>query len=150
MMMEAMQTSLREAGQAHAKSIDEYIASLSKGKDLIAQVTTYGVERISTDILQQMKDTYIGMTQYVDEYLLGAIDNKQLIDTFKTFYENDRNNFDTYMSWKYSNTQEFYQDWISQNSDWVNDLYTKYGIDLRNYKTYSEAKAKQKPPRQVV
>ena len=120
---------------------NEYIAAIKSAGELIAEVAGYGDSTISEDILSSMVDQYSGMASIVEKYRLGMIDNDELLNAFKQFYNNDIDNFYDYQQKKYMKTNEYYTEWLDKNSDFVEEFKDKYGTDLRNYSNYLDAKS---------
>lgn len=132
---------IKSATNAIKSNSNEYIESLKSANEIISRLVSYGETRISEDVLSDMVDQYADMAGYVEKYRLGMIDNDELLETFRKFYQNDIKNYNTYQKEKYVNTTEYFEQWLEDNKDWVNNFKEKYGIDLRQYKSYIEAKA---------
>lgn len=140
-MIELRKKTIQSAAEGIKTTANEYITALKSANEIMAQAQAYGDSTISEDILSDMVDQYADMAGYVEKYRLGMIDNDELLNAFKEFYQNDISNYQDYQKEKYINTTEYFEKWKKDNSDWVEEFKEKYGTDLNNYSTYIEAKA---------
>ena len=140
-MIELRKGAIQSAAEGVKTTANEYITALKSANEIMAQAQAYGNGTISEDILSSMVEQYADMAGYVEKYRLGLIDNDELLNAFKEFYQNDISNYQDYQKEKYINTTEYFEKWKKVNSDWVEEFKEKYGIDLNNYSTYIEAKA---------
>ena len=140
-MIELRKRAIQSATEGIKTTANEYITALKSANEIIAQAQAYGNGTISEDILSDITDQYADMSGYVEKYRLGMIDNKELLEAFRKFYQNDIKNYTAYQKEKYVNTTEYFEAWKKNNSDWVNKFKETYKIDLNNATNYTTAKS---------
>lgn len=98
-------------------------------------------QTLTASTLQSVIDKYPELEDEVYKYMLGIIDEKELIQSMKNVYQDDLNSYIGVIAQKASNSNTFYNQLINANANFVNKAKEQYGIDLMNFKNLQEAKA---------
>lgn len=97
--------------------------------------------RFTVSTIQAVIDKYPELEEEVNQYILGIIDGKELIQSMKNVYQDDLNSYIGVISQKASNSNTFYNQLINANASFVNEAKRQYGVDLLNFQNLQEAKA---------
>lgn len=108
-------------------------------KSAESDITDFGHITLST--LQSILDQYPEMENSVAEYIAGVRSAGDVVDELKQHYTVDAKNYSKYLNEKLQNNTTVYNNFISSNSKLVSHLSSLYQTDLRNCKTYAEAKS---------
>ena len=123
-------------------SLDQVLSGLETTKATLKSVkdetNTYGT--ISASTLQSISSQYNGLNGVVDDYLAKKVDEQDVIDALEEQYKKDLNNYGLYMANKQKDDEQFYTDIKKSLSDDLIEKANQYGIDLKNYSTFAEAK----------
>lgn len=76
----------------------------------------------------------------VSRYKLGNMTTKEFFDELNVLYNHDINNYANYVIEKQSNDTGFWNGVLNDAQNAVNEFSEKYGVDLKNYATYTAAK----------
>lgn len=98
-------------------------------------------QTLTASTLQSVIDKYPELEDEVNKYMLGIIDEKELIQSMKNVYQGDLDSYIGVIAQKASNSNTFYNQLINANANFVNKAKEQYGIDLMNFKNLQEAKA---------
>lgn len=114
----------------------------SRMKEAYSLIHELGQEssQITLDTLDSMKSAYPAMTEYIDKYLRKEMTRQELIAKFKQMYEQDKQNYINTQKEKLYNDKSFYSTLLANNDNWVKEFKKDYDIDLKNFKTLTEAK----------
>ena len=114
----------------------------SRMKEAYSLIHELGQEssQITLDTLDSMKSAYPAMTEYIDKYLRKEMTRQELISKFKELYEQDKTNYKNAQIEKLYNDKSFYSTLLANNDNWVKEFKKDYDIDLKNFKTLTEAK----------
>ena len=96
--------------------------------------------RLSISTLQSIISKYPELENSVFNYMIGLTDAKSVIESMQSTYYNDAEAFLKAQINKNANNADFYNNVMLANTDWVNDCKEKYGIDLKNYSTWAQAR----------
>ena len=96
--------------------------------------------KLSISTLQSIISKYPELENSVYNYMIGLTDAKSVIESMQSTYYNDAEAFLKAQINKNANNADFYNNVMLANTDWVNDCKEKYGIDLKNYSTWAQAR----------
>ena len=118
--------------------------------------TAFSAIQKSYDALQDFKDAMsTGMTDdalssvaslstklndLVAGFYAGTVSADDLYEALKEHYNSDLNNYGNALIAKNELSKEFYNSVVLNNTEFINTFKNNYGIDLKNYKSYHEAK----------
>ncbi len=130
--------------KAEAEGLSDSIKSLNDAYDLLKtaqdEVNQYG--NLSASTLQNILEKYPELTDKVYEFISGQTTAKDLIDSMSGAYANDVNNFNQSIWAKLQTNKSFYSNLSADQKNAINALAQSYGVDLKNVKTFEEAKYK--------
>lgn len=112
--------------------------TISMIKKIESEVESGGSMTLST--LSSIIKKYPELTDKVNDYINGVTDEKTLIESLKTVYDNDVNNYNSALALKKLKQGEFTADMAQASSDLVNKYKEHYGIDLQNFTSAEAAK----------
>lgn len=125
-------------------SLSDIMSSMQSQAKLINEVESEIADsgQISFDTLQNIASEYPSLERYVTDYLNGVEGaEKNLINALEEQYNRDLDNYREYYILKQQNDEGWYTNYLYNISNWVVDLASQYGIDLKNYANYLQAKA---------
>ena len=96
--------------------------------------------KITMDTLTSISSAFPKLESYIEDYMNGVEGSQEaLTNALKECYEQDLENYKEYLKVKYTNDSSFWQQYVNNCGDSINQLANQYGIDLKNYSTYTEA-----------
>ncbi|MDD6488966.1 MAG: hypothetical protein PUG48_04015, partial [Clostridia bacterium] len=107
-------------------------------KEVNAETNKNGTISIKT--LANIQKKYPELIDLVNEYIAGIKSESDVISALEKVYDDDVKNYKNAVKTKMFASENFYQNLLNNNANFVNDCKDKYGIDLNNYKTAEEAK----------
>lgn len=154
--LETLKTTLKELGasdevlalfdaitdESKNISLDEMLSELDSTHNIIKDVNAENNETgiISVATLQNIASQYDSLEEYVDGYLEGKYTELDIIAALEKEYEADIHNYKLYMAQKKGEDEDFYDLIVANLSDDLIAKADKYGIELKDYDTYLEAK----------
>ncbi|WP_320938217.1 hypothetical protein [Enterocloster lavalensis] len=137
-----------------AESINEYAKStttVSSAIDRLSDISSLissankDIEEngtIQTDTLQKIISKYPELDLVVSQYLAGLSNEKELISSLTSVYNQDVSDYKSAMVYKLSDDETFWQNIVANNKTLFETLSEGYGQDISNYQSLAIAKAK--------
>ena len=134
-------TSLDDASDSANDLISAY-ETATKAADLYnsAQKEANNTGTLSITTLKKITEQYPQMTNAVNKYLEGRLNEKQVVNELAKCYKVDSNNYYNTVSTKMKNDTNYYNAVLQNNAAMVNQFKKNYGIDLSNYANYAKAR----------
>ncbi len=123
--------------------LSDTLAQAQKTADLIHSVQEEIEDngKISISTLQDIASVYPVLEKYVQDYMAGVEDSEaNLIAQLNQIYEQDVNNYKSAWLLKAQYDRNFWVDFQNGSADVVNRLRDQYGVDLKNFASYAQAK----------
>ena len=95
---------------------------------------------LSVSTLQSIISTYPALQEKVEQYLAGLIDERELLAAMTDAYDVDQQNYYRYLMQKLGYEEDFINAMFDGEDAFVEYFAEKYGIDLKNYASYLDAK----------
>lgn len=144
-----------------ALSLSDVISKLSDAKDLLDsvkdEISSSGA--ISLETLEKISSSYPELENSVADYMMGLISASDLLKDVQKQYDNDTiayrenivekiqltdtelNNYLSYLNTKVANSEDYYKNIGGLEKNFVDYMSDNYNLDLKNCKTWAEAKA---------
>lgn len=128
--------------EENLKKLNETYESASKAADLYnsAQKEANSTGALSISTLKKITEQYPAMTDAVNKYIAGQLNEKQVVNELAKCYRTDANNYYNAVSVKLKNDTSYYNAVLQNNAAMVNQFKKNYGIDLNNYASYAKAR----------
>lgn len=97
--------------------------------------------KLSISTLRQLGDAYASLQPFLDDYMAGVIDEKELIAQFPALYQEESAQYSATMMSKYKDNETFFANLKSNNATLFSKLAKDYQGDKSNWKTLAQAKA---------
>lgn len=97
---------------------------------------------LTASTLSDIIDNYPEMEDAVSQYIAGLIDEKTLLSQLSEHYKTDEENYKNTVLSKIQNSEKFAEILHNSCADKINELGKLYNIDLSNFKSLADAKAK--------
>lgn len=95
---------------------------------------------ITSDVLNSVASLSTEMENLVAQYYAGLVGADELYAGLTEHYNNDMENYANALIAKNANSEQFYQSTGMMSAEVINSFMEDYNVDLRNCKTYNEAK----------
>lgn len=95
---------------------------------------------LSAGTLKSMQEQYSAMSEIIVQYKLGMATAQQVYAEYKRLYEEDKASFQTQNALKLALTEEFYNNSIKGNANYIKILGTYYTSDLSNFNELAQKK----------
>ena len=147
--------------EKQALSLSDVISKLSDAKDLLDtvkdEISSNGA--ISLETLEKISSSYPELENSVADYMTGLISATDLLKDVQKQYDNDTiayreniaekiqltdtelNNYLSYLNTKVANSEDYYRNIGGLEKNFVDYMSDNYNLDLKNCKTWAEAKA---------
>lgn len=144
-----------------ALSLSDVVSKLSDAKDLLDsvkdEISSNGA--ISLETLEKISSSYPELENSVADYMMGLISASDLLKDVQKQYDNDTiayreniaekiqltdaelNNYLSYLNTKVANSEDYYKNIGGLEKNFVDYMSDNYNLDLKNCKTWAEAKA---------
>ncbi|WP_195984078.1 tape measure protein [Clostridium sp. D33t1_170424_F3] len=96
--------------------------------------------QLSISTIRALGDSYSQLMPYLEDYMAGIIDEKELIEQFPALYQQESAEYSATMMQKYKDSEEFFEVLKSNNAVLFNSLAADYQKDGTNWKTLAQAK----------
>lgn len=127
-------TSVLKDGLSDAKTTADFINTMNN------EIAENG--KISVSTLQNLVSSYPVLEKYAQDYMAGIEGSEEeLINQLNQLYQIDINNYKQAWMLKAQDNKNFWVDFQNDTADTVNRLAEQYGIDLKNFDSYAQAKA---------
>lgn len=127
-------TSVLKDGISNAQTTADFINTINN------EITENG--KISVSTLQNLVSSYPVLEKYAQDYMAGIEGSEEaLIEQLNQLYQIDINNYKQAWLLKAQDNKNFWADFQNDTADTVNRLAEQYGIDLKNFDSYTQAKA---------
>ncbi|MDE7307922.1 MAG: DUF3597 family protein [Lachnospiraceae bacterium] len=123
--------------------LSDTLAQAQKTADLINTVKEEIEDngKVSVSTLQDIAFAYPVLEKYVQDYMAGVEGSEaNLIAQLNQMYEQDVNNYKSAWLLKAQYDRNFWVDFQNGSADVVNRLRDQYGVDLKNFSSYAQAK----------
>ena len=126
-----------------ASDLAEAYEAITAATDLYnsAQKEANSTGALSISTLKKITEQYPAMTDAVNKYIAGQLNEKQVVNELAKCYKTDADNYYNVLSTKMKNDTSYYNTVLANNATVVNEFKKQYGIDLKNYASYAEARA---------
>lgn len=120
--------------------------SLSNAQTTAKLINTVNEEieengKISVSTLQDIASTYPVLEKYVMDYMAGVEGSEaELINQLNELYAQDVNNYKEAWLLKAQDDKTFWVDFQNNAAETVNKFADQYGVDLKNFDSYAQAK----------
>lgn len=145
-----------------SESLSDIIDRLSNLSDLVNNAKTEAEENgsISLDTLKEISSTYPQLEKDVSNYLMGLIDEQNLLEKLNEAYEDslykerfavaqkvkltdeELQSYLDVLNTKYAEDEKYYANLGALGENFINYMKDNYDIDLQNCKTWNDAKLK--------
>lgn len=134
-----------EAMNDSLMSTDELFANLENSEKRLkslatAQKEAADGEKFSISTLKSLGESYSQLMPYIEEYMAGLINEKELIAQFPALYQQESAEYSATMMEKYKDNEEFFSNLQSKNAELFTQLAQDYQGDSQNWKTLAQAK----------
>lgn len=141
---EDVQTSIGDVTDS-LMNTDELFANLENSEKRLkslatAQKEAADGEKFSISTLKSLGESYSQLMPYIEEYMAGLINEKELIAQFPALYQQESAEYSATMMEKYKDNEEFFSNLQSKNAELFTQLAQDYQGDSRNWKTLAQAK----------
>ena len=140
---------LLESLAEEAKNATEQIQSLADGladledkaqlRNSFKDIKNAG-KALDVSTLQDIVKTYPQLESAVAGYLAGLVSVDELYQSFDELYQSDLSVYAEYLAVKNQDNEQYYRNLLGYLSDDIINKGNSYGVDLKNYKSYGEAK----------
>lgn len=122
------------------KTLADYSKELSNTKSIVEDFkdTLENGGTLTTSDLQKALEKYPQLEDSLNQYLAGLKSQEQIYEELKTYYDQDLENFRTYLANKAVDDEDTWAKFIDNNSSWVEALADSYALDLANLTTYEQ------------
>ena len=135
-------TSVETTTQAIQKMTDEFLGNISSSlqtfEKLKKEINDSG--KISLSTLNELSKKYPELNDLVDGYVKGLKTEADVLKGMRAVYEKDRKAYADYLADKELRTGDFQRILINLGDEFVNKYNEQYGIDLRNFASFTQAK----------
>ena len=136
-----------DAADDVTEAVDAW-ADLSAATDKLVSATEtlrdaqkeLGQGYLSSGTLKSMQEQYSAMSEIIVQYKLGMATAQQVYAEYKRLYEEDKVAFQTQNALKLALTEEFYNNSIKGNANYIKILGTYYTSDLSNFNELARKK----------
>ena len=123
-----------------AKELDSMVDKYQTVKNAQDEFKKSG--NLTASTLSDIIDKYPEMEDAVSQYIAGLIDEKTLLSQLSEHYKTDEENYKNIVLSKIQNSEKFAEILHNSCADKINELGKLYNIDLSNFKSLADAKAK--------
>lgn len=125
-----------------APKISEAFEDVSKTYDIV-QETIQAINKngFTDDILNNIAGINERMNTLVAGYYTGYVTESEIFEALQEEYQNDLDAYGKAILSKNIMNSDFYSSVVSSNDEFINDFKETYGLDLRMYSTYMDAKS---------
>lgn len=123
-----------------AKELDSMVDKYQTVKNAQDEFKKSG--NLTASTLSDIIDKYPEMEDAVSQYIAGLIDEKTLLSQLSEHYKTDEENYKNTVLSKIQNSEKFAEILHNSCADKINELGKLYNIDLSNFKSLADAKAK--------
>lgn len=96
--------------------------------------------KLSISTLRQLGEAYSNLQPYIEDYMAGIIDEKELIEQFPALYQQESAEYSATMMKKYKDNEDFFRTLKNKNSELFRNLEQEYRGDCGNWQTLAQAK----------
>ncbi len=129
-----------EATGSAAPSLQEAFSSVQNSYKSLAEFKKAMPNGISDSLLSSIASLSTSMQDLVAGFYAGAVSSETLFHALSEQYQTDLQNYSNALLSKNLLSSQFYNNIILADTKLINDFSKNYGIDIRNCKTYAEAK----------
>lgn len=135
-------TSVETTTQAIQKMTDEFLGNISTSLQTFEKLEKEikGSGKISLSTLNELSKKYPELNDLVDGYVKGLKTETDVLEGMRAVYEKDRKAYADYSAEKELRTGDFQRILINLGDEFVNKYNEQYGIDLRNFASFTQAK----------
>lgn len=122
------------------KTLADYSKELSSTKSIVEDFkdTLENGGTLTTSDLQKALEKYPQLEDSLNQYLAGLKSQEQIYEELKGYYDQDLENFRTYLANKAVDDENTWTKFVDNNSSWVQALADSYALDLANLTTYKQ------------
>lgn len=146
---------LKDAAEGAQKSTSGFTSEVSDAKDLIdklsesekrlkalaaAQKEASDGGKLSIKTIQGLGESYAQLMPYIEDYISGAISEKELLAQFPELYRQESATYSAAMMAKYATNESFFTNLKNNNAALFKQLAKDYQGDHANWRTLAQAK----------
>lgn len=136
------QNSMVTADTTKVFNFDEVLSGLEESYTTLESVKEQWKEtgKISVDSIQDIMGKFPKLTDLLSDYVQGKKEEQDVIDALSEEYATDLENYKLYVAQKNGDDTQFYKNIVNNLSQDLINKAKYYGIELKNYTSYNEAK----------
>ncbi|WP_050696611.1 tape measure protein [Anaeromassilibacillus senegalensis] len=96
--------------------------------------------KLSISTIRALGESYSELMPYLNDYMAGIIDEKELIEQFPALYREESAQYSATMMQKYKDNEDFFRTLKNKNSELFRNLEQEYRGDRGNWSTLAQAK----------
>lgn len=146
---------LKDAADGAQKSTSGFINEVKDAKDLIDQLSESEKRlkalaaaqkeasdggKLSIKTIQGLGESYAQLMPYIEDYISGAISEKELLAQFPELYRQESATYSAAMMAKYATNESFFTNLKNNNAALFKQLAKDYQGDHANWRTLAQAK----------
>ena len=141
---EDVQTSIGDVTDS-LMSTDELFANLENSEKRLKSLAAAQKEaadggKLSISTIQSLGENYSQLMPYIEDYMAGLIDEKELIAQFPALYQQESAQYAASIMEKYKDNEEFFANLRDNNAELFAELENNYRGDRGNWHTLAQAK----------
>lgn len=126
-------------------STDEILANLDQSEKRLKSLANAQKEvadggKLSISTIQSLGENYSQLMPYIEDYMAGLIDEKELIAQFPALYQQESAQYAASIMEKYRDNEEFFANLRANNAELFAELENNYRGDRGNWRTLAQAK----------
>lgn len=134
-----------EAMNDSLMSTDEILANLDQSEKRLKSLANAQKEaadggKLSISTIQSLGENYSQLMPYIEDYMAGLIDEKELIAQFPALYQQESAQYAASIMEKYKDNEEFFANLRANNAELFAELENNYRGDRGNWHTLAQAK----------
>lgn len=126
--------------EEQTKTLSNYTKELSNTKSIVDDIKEKldNNETLTANDLQKALEQYPQLEDSLSQYLSGLKSQEDIYAELKKYYNQDLENFKTYLVEKSMNDENSWTKFVNNNGTWVQSLADMYALDLANLTTYKQ------------
>ncbi|MFR8229257.1 MAG: tape measure protein [Anaeromassilibacillus sp.] len=126
-------------------STDEILANLDQSEKRLKSLANAQKEvadggKLSISTIQSLGENYSQLMPYIEDYMAGLIDEKELIAQFPALYQQESAQYAASIMEKYKDNEEFFANLRANNAELFAELENNYRGNRGNWHTLAQAK----------